>query len=159
LKSKVAAFMHVEIVHSDPYGAAKFLEEIFDAEQVEKKFSSSLEARFPGLKVIHMKMGNVIFQIVKPIEGLVSWTNQLKTAGPGIHNISMAINDLESVREALLSKGCTEQAKLLVERKDGQGSGQLPAYIIDAFEQAGMRLELVPSEAGYKSDSGYELVL
>ena len=159
MKSKIAAFMHVEIVHSDPYGAAEFLEEIFDAEQVEKKFTASLETRFPGLKVIHMKMGNVIFQIVKPIEGLDSWMDQLKTGGPGIHNISMAMNDLESVREALLAKGCKEQAKMMVERRDGQGSGQIPAYIIDAFEQAGMRLELVPSESGYKSDVGYESVL
>ena len=150
MKSKIAAFMHVEIVHSDPHGAAKFLEEIFDAEQVEKEFTSRLESRFPGMEIIHMRMGNVIFQIVKPIEGLVSWTNQLKTSGPGIHNISLVMNDLESVREALLAKGCTERMKLATERRDGKGSGPLPVYIIDAFEQAGMRFELVPSEGGYQ---------
>lgn len=150
LKNKIAAFMHIEIVHPDPYGAARFLEEIFDAEQVEKEFSTGLETRFPGIEVIHMRMGNVIFQLVKPIPGLVSWTEQLKTAGPGIHNISLVMNDLEAVRDALLAKGCIERAKFSTERKDGKGSGPVPVYIIDAFEQAGLRLELIPVEGGYQ---------
>ena len=150
MKNKIAAFMHIEIVHADPYGAAKFLEEVFDAEQVEKAFSSGLEARFPGVEAVHVKMGNVIFQFIKPIEEFVSWTDQLNTSGPGIHNISLVMNDLESVREVLLAKGCKERAKFSTMRKDGLGSGPLPVYIIDAFEQAGIRLELVPSEGGYK---------
>jgi hypothetical protein len=150
MKNKIAAFMHIEIVHPDPYGAAGFLEEIFDAEQVEKEFSTGLETRFPGIEVIHMRMGNVIFQLVKPIPGLISWADQLKTGGPGIHNISLVINDLESVHAALLAKGCTERAKFSTERKDGKGTGPVPVYIIDAFEQAGLRFELIPSEGGYQ---------
>ena len=150
MKNKVSAFMHIEIVHPDPYGAAKFLEEIFDAEEVEKEFTDRLKVRFPGEEIIHMRMGNVIFQILKPIEGLDSWVNHLKTYGPSIHNISLVMNDLESVRDAMLAKGCTERMKLSTQRRDGLGSEMLPCYIIDAFEQSGMRFELIPSEGGYK---------
>ena len=46
-----------------------------------------------------------------------------------------------------------------VDRQPRIGSGRPQTSDRDAFEQAGVRLELVPSEAGYKSDSGYELLL
>ena len=155
MKDKVAAVMHVEIVHPDPYGAAEFLREVFGAEQVEKKFSAHLEARFPGNKLIHMRMGNVIFQIVKPIEMFKTWNEQLATTGPGIHNISMSINNLESVRDAMLAKGCKVRESFPLERKigDAETDGPIQAYIIDAFEQAGLRFELVPVEAGYRPPS------
>lgn len=154
MKDKVAAFMHVEIVHPDPYAAAEFLKEIFGAEQVEKEYSERIEKRH-GNKLIHMRMGNVIFQILKPLEIFETWHEQLTTNGPGIHNVSLAINDIESVREAMLAKGCKVTASIPIERKIGNAEtdGPISVHIIEAFEQSGMRFELVPIEGGYKPPS------
>ena len=151
MKDKITAFMHVEIVHHDPYAAAEFLREVFGAEQVEKEYSARIEERF-GNPLIHMRMGNVIFQILKPLEVFETWHEQLKTSGPGIHNISLAMNDIESVREAMLAKGCKVTKSIPIERKIGNAEtdGPISVHIIDAFEQAGLRFELVPMEGGYE---------
>lgn len=149
--SIVSAFLHVEIVHPDPVSAGKFLEEVFGAELVEENLAKYVERILPGSKVVHMRMGNVVFQFVKPCEELASWKEQLKAQGPSIHNVSLQVDDMDGIEKAMLAHGCKVYSDALVDlREAGVGcSGPLRALNIDAREQSGMRFEMLPKEYGY----------
>jgi len=97
----------LELVHENPKEAAKFMEEAFGAVQVEKQWSGWLSDTF-NIDCIHMMFGGVVYQILKPSEGLTSHLNVLKTEGPCIHNLSIQVNNAKKFREKLLSMGVKE---------------------------------------------------
>jgi len=141
----VSAFVHIEMVHPDPDAAAKFMEEVLGAVQVEKKLSAFFESLAPGMRCIHMRTGNVVFQFVNPIPGLESWKRQMDRSGPGVHNITLQVNGLEKVREEMLKRGCVQVAEFHPHLKDGglDVEGPIDCYVVDAMEQAGMRFEMI----------------
>lgn len=151
MASNVSAFLHIEIVHSDPEAAGVFMSEVFGAERVDENLAEYVVELLPGSKVVHMMMGNVIFQFVKPTEGLSTWTEQLANSGPGVHNISIQVDDLEATRSRMVARGCKEENAFTIDmRKAGlKSTGPCQAYIIDAFQQAGMRFEMMPTEMRY----------
>jgi hypothetical protein len=151
--SMVSAFLHIEIVHSDPVSAGKFLEEVFGAELVEENQARYVERILPGSKIVHMRMGKVVFQIVRPTEALASWDEQLKTQGPSIHNVSLQVDDMASIEKAMLERGCKVYSDALVDLREAgvDCPGPLRALNIDARKQSGMRFEMLPKEYGYSS--------
>lgn len=143
---KVQAFLHLEIVHPDPHGAAQFICDTLDGEIVERSISSFVENTFEGVGCAHVRIGNVVLQFIRPTAELPTWKTQLETQGPGVHNISIGVSDMDGVREALTARGCKEIAKYSIDpTKLGlPGNAPIDSYIFDAFEQAGVRIEMVP---------------
>jgi hypothetical protein len=144
-------FWHVEVVHPDPDSAARFLREVFGAEQVELDLSSHIESVSPGARIVHVKLGGVVFQLVKPGPGAESWQKLLDSSGPCVHNVTLLVDGLEQTRERLIDRGCQEIARFDVNLQDAglDASGQQRAYLIDALSQIGLRLEVMEKIPGF----------
>src|SRR3954447_8518552 len=95
------AFVHIEVVHPDPYAAAEFLERVLGAERVERGVSGYLEEFVPGAEVVHMRLGGVVLQLIKPS----SWSDHLRDHGPSVHNVTLMVDGLKDVRREMLVQG------------------------------------------------------
>jgi catechol 2,3-dioxygenase-like lactoylglutathione lyase family enzyme len=144
MDSPVTAFVHIEVVHPDPDAAAAFMRDVLGAVEVERAISSYAETLAPGLRVIHMKLGNVVFQILTPVPGLDSWVDHLAQHGPSVHNVTVFVKDVEQMREAMIAGGGTEAAVLPVDLSPVlPDAGPQMAYVIDCRQQSGLRFEIV----------------
>jgi predicted enzyme related to lactoylglutathione lyase len=147
-------FLHVEIVHPDPDAAARFTQEVLGAEVVEPRTAALIETFMPGMRCVHMRVGNIVFQFIKPGEGMDSWREQLEREGPSVHNIAYTVGDIEAVRRALVGRG----AKILKEFTEvdmtpaGLVGELFTTLMIDAREQIGLRLELLEASCNWPRD-------
>jgi predicted enzyme related to lactoylglutathione lyase len=147
-------FLHVEIVHPDPDAAARFTEEVLGAEVVEPRTAALIETFMAGMRCIHMRMGNIVLQFIKPGEGMDSWQEQLERDGPSVHNIAYTVGDVEAVRRALVERG----GKVLKEFTDvdmtpaGLDGELFTTLMIDVREQIGLRLELLGAGSNWPPD-------
>ncbi len=140
----VKAFVHLEIVHPDPDAAARFMSEVFRARQVEQQLSNYLESLAPGLRIVHLLVGNVVFQFVKPVPG-TSWQKLLDAQGPCVHNVTLQVDGLEAVREAMIVRGCKQVSQFDMQMQDGglEVEGWQRAYVVNAMAQTGLRFEMI----------------
>jgi len=139
----VRGFLHIEIVHPDPDAAATFLCNTVDGEIVERRLSNGLEAMAEGLRVVHVLVGGVVLQLVRPVQESESWTAELADRGPCIHNITLNVDGIEATREALLAAGATQIIELEAPMGKLSDEEVSPVYVMDAREQTGLRFELV----------------
>jgi catechol 2,3-dioxygenase-like lactoylglutathione lyase family enzyme len=140
----VTHFVHLEVVHPDPDQAAAFLRDVLGAVEVETSISRYAETLAPGLRCIHMKLGNVVIQYIKPVPGLESWREHLAAHGPSVHNVTVFVKDPEAMREAMAAHGGTEAAVLPVDLSSVlPEAGPQTAYLFDCLEQTGLRFEFV----------------
>ena len=146
---QATVFVHVEIVHPDPDAAARFMEETMGARRVERRLSSYIEKLGEGLRIVHVQAGGVVFQIIRPvpIPGLNSWYEHLQEHGPGVHNVTLMMDGLESVRESMLLRGCSVAAEMDLNFGEAglDVTGSRKVYVVDAIEQAGVRFEMLES--------------
>ena len=144
MKEKVKAFVRLEIVHPDPDAAACFMQNVFGAERVEQQLSTYLESLAPGMRIVHVLLGGVVFQFVKPVPGN-SWQKLLDAQGPSVHNVTFQIDGLEQVRKDLLARGCKQVSQFNMTMQDGglNLAGRQRAYVIDALAQTGLRFEMI----------------
>ena len=150
--SNVSAFLHIEIVHPDPDSAASFLEDVFDARRVEKNLCDYVEGILPETRLVHVLMGNVVLQLVKPDENLASWKDQLESTGPGVHNISIQVDNMDAIEKTMLERGCNIYSDMVVDLREAGVDCPAPmrALNIDAREYCGLRFEMLPKEYGYQ---------
>ncbi|GAB3256251.1 hypothetical protein [Kineosporia babensis] len=94
--------LHVEIVHPNPDAAAGVIHADLGAEQVEPQTAAQIEKLAEGLRVILMRVGGVVFQIVRPvpIPGLNAWYEHYQEHGAGVHTVSPMSRDAEAVQQA-----------------------------------------------------------
>ena len=139
------AFVHIEVVHPDPYAAAQFLKEVLGAEQVERGVSGYLEEFVPGAEVVHMKLGNVVLQLIKPSPAMASWSDHLREHGPSVHNITVMVDGLRDVHRGMLDRGALHVFKAQTELSKAGFDVEDPQdlYMVDARNQTGLRFELV----------------
>lgn len=149
--SNATVFWHVELVHPDPDAAAALLVEVFGAEPVEQRIASYIESTAPGSRIVHVRLGGVVLQIVRPGDGAESWSRQLEEHGPSIHNVSLMVDDLEGVRDALVERGAKELARFDVQLQDAglPVAGKQRAYLLDALTQLGLRIEMMQTVPGW----------
>lgn len=139
------AFVHIEVVHPDPYAAAEFLERVLGAERVERGVSGYLEEFVEGAEVVHMRLGGVVLQLIKPSPEMTSWSDHLRDHGPSVHNVTLMVDGLKDVRREMLDQGAlhvlkaqTELSRAGIDVEDPQD-----LYMVDARNQTGLRFELV----------------
>jgi hypothetical protein len=145
-------FVHIEIVHPDPEAAAQFMCDVLGGKRVERKIAGQIEGVVPGIKLAHVLAGNLVFQFVKPNEALASWSEQLQTSGPGVHNVSLTISDIEDVRAAMEERGGKVLMGADVDLKDSlgyEGEDTFKTYVIDCREQTGLRFEIFDERCGW----------
>ena len=90
--------------------------------------------------------------VSKPMELMESWQRQLDEQGPGVHNVTFAVDDFDRVTTALRQRGA--QTLFGMEDVDLRPAGleydgELPVHIIDARAQSGLRFELLSTKAGW----------
>ena len=76
---------------------------------------------------------------------LDSWQKQLDTSGPGVHNVTFEVNDLENVRVAMLNRGARQLAQFDADMSRAGLDVDQPTrvYVMDAREQSGLRFEMM----------------
>jgi hypothetical protein len=129
------------------------MEEVFGAQRAEPEFSRFCQGyqEDSGSRVVHVRAGTTIFQFIRP-SGSGSWREQLDTSGPGVHNITLEVANLDDARAEMLARGCRELLSFSADfRAAGyESDADAVGYAIDASEQIGMRLEMVPVETHYE---------
>ena len=151
------ALLHLEIVHCEPDAVFEFLRDCLGAELVEKEISEYLVSLFggsddhgKGRMGIHVKVGNIVFQIVRPPRTLPTWHAELAERGPGVHNVTFIVNDLEGVKQRMLGQGATEILDMPVQLQEiGLGTEPTRLLVMDAREQTGLRFEMVEPIDGW----------
>ena len=139
----VRGFLHIEIVHPDPDAAAAFLCDTVGGELVERRLSKGLEKMAEGLRVVHVLVGGVVLQLVKPVQGVEPWTSELAERGPCVHNVTLNVDGIDATREALAAAGATEIIEMEAPMGALSDDQATRVYVMDAREQAGLRFELV----------------
>ena len=146
---KVSPLVHIEIVVRDAEEAYRFLNRVFGAEKTQLGFASMLDG--PVNKVIHVELGGAVLQFIEPrMEGTL-WSDFLKEKGPGVHNLTFLVDNMEEAVKALEAEGApvlltfplnwAELAKLLP--PDTTLKEDIPpVHMIGSEEKVGFRLEL-----------------
>ncbi len=141
--------LHVEIVHDDPEAAAEFLVRTAGAERVELRMAEYLTGRHPDLHVVHVRVGGLVLQIVRPphgVERFASWRRQLDEQGPGVHDVCFRTPGLEGLHDEMLAQGVVEAAAfrgMTLGESGLDAPGTQDGYLLDAREQCGLRFELI----------------
>jgi 4-hydroxyphenylpyruvate dioxygenase-like putative hemolysin len=138
----VRGWLHVEVVHPDPDAAASFLCDTLGGQIVERELSASLRTLAEGVGCVHVIVAGVVFQLVRPIEGLEPWYSVLKEHGPCVHNVTFNVDGLEHAREVLESAGAPKVAELDVPLGALSDTEVNRVYVMDARQQAGIRIEM-----------------
>lgn len=148
---EVKALVHLEILHDNPKEAAQFLTDVLGAERVEEEFSSYIEREF-DCENIHMKAGNVIFQLIKPNKELrpelSTWWDRdlLEKQGPFIHNICLLVRNADKFAENLVKHGARKMGAKPALAPDMKTMSTVNMY--DATKQCGVRFEFVEAPPG-----------
>jgi len=138
----VRGWLHVEVVHPDPDAAARFLCDTLGGRIVERELTASLKTLAEGLGCVHVLVSGVVFQLVRPVEGLEPWYSVLKEHGPCVHNVTFNVDGLEHAREVLEAAGATKVADLEVPLGALSDDDLTRVYLMDARQQAGIRIEM-----------------
>lgn len=144
--------VHLELVHPDPDAVLATLSAAFGARQVESRLSNWLEQIFPGGRCVHARVGNVVFQIIRPTEAMPTWHAQLEEHGPSVHNITFYVDDLEESAGALLDRGAETVGIFEMPFSQIGLGGEQPTkvHVLDARKQTGLRFELLERVDGWE---------
>ena len=152
---KVSPLVHIEIVVSDADEAYQFLNRVFGAQKTQLEFASFLDG--PVAHVVHVELGGVVLQFIEPrVEGTL-WSNFLKEKGPGVHNLTFLVDDVDEAVKALEREGVPVLLKFPL---DWTRLGKFfspgvtirpdvpPVHMTGGEEKVGFRFELSESPTG-----------
>ena len=152
---KVSPLVHIEIVVRDAEEAYQFLNRVFGAQKTQLRFAEFLDSRF--LHVVHVKLGGAVLQLVEPrVEGTL-WSDFLKEKGPGVHNLTFLVDNMEEAVRALENEGAPVLLRFPIDWAELAKLGppdvsykpdMPPLHMIGSEEKVGFRLELAESPKG-----------
>jgi predicted enzyme related to lactoylglutathione lyase len=159
---KISPLVHIEIVVRDAEEAYRFLNKVFGAEKTQLKFAKFLDdTRLPDgsavNRVLHVELGGVVLQFIQPILEGTLWSNFLKEKGPGVHNLTFNVDNVEEVAKALEKEGAPvlltfplDWARMAEFLPSGVTlrADNPPVYMVGSEEKVGFRLELAESPTG-----------
>ena len=97
---------HIEISINDAESAFQLLNKTLGALKVQEELAKLLGGE--GALDIHVGLGDAVFQFVQPKIYVGSWSDQLKNFGPGVHNITFGVEDMQKTREIFKEEGISE---------------------------------------------------
>jgi catechol 2,3-dioxygenase-like lactoylglutathione lyase family enzyme len=141
----VSRLFHIEIVVRDADAAADFLERVFGAKRVQEDFASFLSGSFN--KVVHVELGQTVLQFIEPLVDYGLWAEHLQKKGPGVHNLTFIVDDVEAAAAALEKEGAPTLLKFNLDWSKLEPAENLkdawpPVYMIGGEETVGFRFEL-----------------
>jgi catechol 2,3-dioxygenase-like lactoylglutathione lyase family enzyme len=150
----LSPLVHIEIVVRDAEAAYRFLHDVFGAKKIQEEFAGFLDGDF--VRVIHVGLGDVVLQFIQPVVQEGSWYNQLKSKGPGVHNLTFVVEDIEQAVLRLEEENISTVLAFPLEWGELIGPENVkpdikPVYMMNTMDKLGFHLEL--SESPYKADS------
>jgi len=152
---KISPLVHIEIVVRDAEEAYRFLKRVFGAEKTQLKFAGMLDG--PGAHVVHVELGRTILQFIEPRQEGTLWWDFLKEKGPGVHNLTFTVENMEETVKALEKEGAevllkfpldwSYMAEILPPGINIEENPQ-PVHMIEAMEKVGFRIELGEARPG-----------
>jgi len=100
---KVSPLVHIEIVVRDAEEAYRFLNKVFGAEKTQLGFANLLDS--PVAHVVHVELGGAVLQFIEPKAEGNLWSDFLKEKGPGVHNLTFTVENMEEAVKALEAEG------------------------------------------------------
>lgn len=100
---KFQDLLHIEITVPDAERAYQILHNVFGAEKVQEEFAGFLDGEYN--KVIHVGLGDVVLQFIEPLAEGSSWDVQLKTKGPGVHNLNFGVESADKTANEMEKLG------------------------------------------------------
>jgi catechol 2,3-dioxygenase-like lactoylglutathione lyase family enzyme len=145
---QLSPLVHIEMAVPDAQAAYEFLHAAFGAEKVQEEFAGFLSGQ--SIKVIHVGLGDVVLQFVEPLVPQNSWHEQVRTKGPGVHNLTFIVEDMKEAVKALAAEGVQPKFSFpldwgrLVPPENLRPDPQ-PVYMMDTMDKVGFHLELAES--------------
>jgi catechol 2,3-dioxygenase-like lactoylglutathione lyase family enzyme len=151
----VSPMLHIELVVPDIEKTYQFLHDVFGSEKVELKFAEFLDGEFS--KVVHINLSNVVLQYIQPIAKVASWYEQLQKSGPGVHNITFLVNDIEKTVENFEKNGISQQISFPLEWENLVGKEDFnlksrTVHIFNTMDKIGFHLELFEKPSKTNTD-------
>ena len=142
---RVSPMLHIELTTADAEETYRFLHKVFGSEKVELKFANFLDSAF--MKVVHVNLGDVVLQYCQPLMEQGSWYEQLKANGPGVHNITFLVEDMEETMAAINQAGAEDLFAFSLDWGELLGTDNIrgdtpPVHMVDTMGTLGFHLEL-----------------
>ena len=143
---KFLDLVHIEISVPDAEKAYQILHNVFGAEKVQEEFAGFLD-RSENSKVIHVGLGDVVLQFIEPLVEKGSWYNQLKTKGPGVHNLTFGVESAEETAKEMEKLGGFKPLFTFDLEWDNMIPSQFlkpgvkKVFMMDSMEKLGFHLE------------------
>ncbi|MFW9866413.1 MAG: hypothetical protein ACFFEN_09995 [Candidatus Thorarchaeota archaeon] len=142
---KFQDLLHIEISVPDAEKSYQILHNVFGAEKVQEEFAGFLDGEYN--KVIHVGLGDVVLQFIEPLVEGSSWDNQLKTKGPGVHNLTFGVESAEDTASEMERLGSIKPL-FTFELEWGNmipsqylKPGVKKVFMMDSMKQLGFHLE------------------
>jgi catechol 2,3-dioxygenase-like lactoylglutathione lyase family enzyme len=141
----VSPMLHIELVVNDVDETYQFLHKVFGSEKVEKEFASFLDS--PFMRVMHINLGNVVLQYCQPLVKEGSWYEQLRDKGPGVHNITFVVPDMDLAMKRIQAAGANDLFTFPLDwgklvGHENVKPGVAPVHMVNAMNILGFHLEL-----------------
>lgn len=151
----VSPMLHIELVVPDIEKTYQALHDVFGSEKVEIKFTEFLDSEFA--KVAHINLSNVVLQYIQPLAEQGPWYEQLQKSGPGVHNITFLINEIEKIKETFKNNGISPLISFPLEwenlvGKDDFNPNSRTVHIFNTMEKLGFHLELFERPSKTRTD-------
>jgi len=152
---QVSPLVHIEIVVRDAEEAYQFLHRVFGAEKTQLEFARMLDG--PGAHVVHVELGGVVLQFIEPHQEGTIFSEFLKKKGPGVHNLTFTVENMDETVSALEKEGAPVLLKFpldwsrmaeLLPPGVAMKPNPAPIHMIDTSEKVGFRLELGETPVG-----------
>ncbi|MHA2037516.1 MAG: VOC family protein [Promethearchaeota archaeon] len=154
----VSPMLHIELVVPDLERTYQFLHDVFGSERVEVEFAEFLDGDFN--KVVHINLSNVVLQYIQPLQKVASWHEQLQKSGPGVHNITFLVNNIDKTVEIFENNGVSRQIFFPLEwenlvGKEDFNPNSRTVHIFNTMDILGFHLELFERPSKTKTDYLY----
>ena len=136
---------HIDISINEAETAFQLLNKTLGALKVQEELAKLLGGE--GALDIHVGLGDAVFQYVQPKSYIGSWSDQLKNSGPGVHNITFGVDNMQKTREIFKEEGISELIVMdfdwekIIPAETLKPNPQ-PVVIMDTVEILGFHLEL-----------------
>jgi len=152
---RVSPMLHIELTTADAAETYRLLHKVFGSEKVELKFANFLDSAF--MKVVHVNLGDVVLQYCQPLMESGSWYEQLKANGPGVHNITFLVENMEDTMKAINQAGAEDLFAFPLDWSELLGAGTVrsdvpPVHMVNTMEILGFHLELSERPAEHLAD-------
>ncbi len=159
---QISPLVHIEIVVRDAEEVYRFLNRIFGAQKTQLQFAKFLDdARLPDGSainhVLHVELGGVVLQFIQPILEGTLWSDFLKEKGPGVHNLTFIVDNINEAVKAFDAESMPvllsfpldwERMASFIPSTGAIRKDNPPVHMLGGEEKVGFRFELAESPTG-----------